>query len=148
MKFISSLFIVLFTSSLLMASSIEVKNQYVRATPPNIPNSAAFMKIINNTSKDISIIGAKSNIAKKVELHTHDMKNGMMRMYQVQKVDVKANSNVMFKPGSFHVMFLGLNQPLKESQNITFTLLLSNGEKVNVTAPVKKVMAGMKHGKM
>jgi len=131
----------------LMASSVMVKKSYVRATPPNIPNSAIFMMVMNKSANDLAIVGAKSDIAKKVQIHTHDMVDGMMKMYQVKKVDLKAKSHVMFKPGGFHVMLLGLNKSLKEGASVDFTLLLSNGEEIKVTAPVKKVMSGMKHGK-
>lgn len=145
MKFKLGLLGLLLSIIHVMAASVMVENAYVRATPPNMPNSAAFMKVMNTTSADLSIVGAKSNAAKKVEIHTHDMVNGIMKMYQVSKVDIKANSHTMFQPGGFHVMFLGLTKGLKEGDHIDFTLVFSNGDEVVVTAPVKKVMAGMNH---
>ncbi len=131
-----------------MASSVMVKDAYVRATPPNMPNSAAFMMVMNKSANNLAIVGAKSDVAKKVEIHTHDMVNGMMKMHQVQKVDVKAKSHTMFSPGAFHVMFIGLNKSLKEGDTVDFTLVLSNNKEIKISAPVKKVMAGMNHGKM
>lgn len=139
----------------LTASSVMVNDAYLRATPPNIPNSAAFMIVMNDSEEDLAIVGASSNVAVKVELHAHDMINGMMRMHQVGNINLNAKSHVLFSPGGFHIMFLGLNKSLKEGDNVNFTLLLSNGKNINVTAPVKKVMAGIKdrksdmhHGKM
>lgn len=125
------------------SANIEIKDAYVRATPPGITNSAAFLSIMNNTKEDISLVKVTSNIAKNVEIHTHDMKDGVMKMYQVAKVDVKANSKTLFKPGSYHVMLLGLHKPLKENQNVDFTFIFSNDEKISITAPVKTVMGGM-----
>lgn len=149
MKFKSLLFL-LATVSTIYASSISVENSYIRATPPSLPNSAAFMDIKNSSNEDISLISASSDIAKAVELHTHDMKDGIMTMYQVEKIDIKANSTTVLKPGGFHVMFIGLNKkPLKEGETIDLTLNFSNNESVKITAPVKKVMSGMmmkKHG--
>ncbi len=138
----------LLTAVSVFASSVMVKDAYVRATPPGMPNSAAFMMVMNKGTSDLAVVSAKSDAAKKVEVHTHDMVNGMMKMYQVDKVDLKANSHTMFKPGGFHVMFLGLNKSLKEGDMVHFSLVLNNGEEIKVMAPVKKVMAGMKHGKM
>lgn len=145
--FKKSLLILLALSATLFASALEVKDSYVRATPPGLPNSAAFMTVVNSTNKDISLISASSKIAKAVELHTHDMKDGVLKMYQVPKIDVKANTSTILKPGGFHVMFIGLNKPLKVGENVDFTLTLSNGESINVTAPIKTVMGGMMHKK-
>lgn len=146
MKLKISLLTLLLGAVSMMASSIMVKDVYVRATPPMMKNSGAFMMVMNKTDKDISIVSAKSDVAKNVELHTHENVNGMMKMYQVEKVDVKANAHVMFKPGGFHVMFLGLSKALKVGDSVDFTLILSNGEEINLTAPVKKAMTGMQHG--
>ncbi len=129
----------------LFASSIEVKDSYVRATPPGLPNSAAFMTVVNTSDKDVAIVKATSKVSKVVELHTHDMKDGVMKMYQVPKIDVAANSETVLKPGGFHIMLIGLYNPLKVGENVELTLELSNGETKTITAPVKTVMGGMKH---
>lgn len=144
---LKSLFLLLASASTIYASSVSVKNAYVRATPPSLPNSAAFMEVHNSSDKDISIISASSDASKVAELHTHDMKDGVMKMYQVPKIDIKANSFTTLKPGGFHVMLIGLKtKPLKEEMNVEINLNLSNGQTIKVFAPVKKVMAGMKMG--
>ena len=135
----------LLSASTLLASTLLVNDAYVRATPPGLPNSAAFMTIKNETSKDINIAKATSKVAKFVELHTHDMKDGVMKMYQVPKITVPKNGNVVLKPGGFHVMLIGLYHPLKKGESVTFTLELENGETKTITAPIKTVMGGMKH---
>jgi len=132
----------------LFASNIEVKDAYVRATPPGLPNSAAFMTIVNESAKKIDIVKVSSTIAKSVELHTHDMKNGVMSMYQVPKVTVPKKGKIVLKPGGFHVMFIGLHKPLQVGNSVVFTLELANGETKTITAPVKSVMGGMNHKKM
>lgn len=132
-----------------LASNIKIEDAYARATPPGLPNSASFMMITNTTNKDISLINAQSNIANAVELHTHDMKDGKMMMYQVPKIDIKANSTTALKPGGFHVMLIGLKQkPLKVGTTVDLKLEFSNGQTINLTLPVKTVMGGMKHKMM
>lgn len=138
----------LLSVSTLFASSIEVQDAYVRATPPGLPNSAAFMTVKNTTSSDIAIVKASSSVADAVELHTHDMKNGVMKMYQVPKIDVDHNSHTMLEPGGYHIMLIGLHNPLKKGETVTLTLELSNGETKTITAPIKSVMGGMKHHNM
>ena len=138
----------LLSASTLLASSIEIEDAYVRATPPGLPNSAAFLTVKNTTSSDIDIIKASSDISKYVELHTHDMKDGVMKMYQVPKITVPENGQIVLKPGGYHVMLIGLNNPLKVGETVIFTLELSNGETKEITAPIKSVMSGMKHHHM
>ena len=139
----------LVSTAALSAATLTVSNGYVRATPPGVPNSAAFMQLKNHAKHDISVMSAHSNVAKKVELHTHDMVNGEMRMYQVKKIDVTANGKTVLQPGGFHIMLLGLHKPLKEGNLVDLTLTLYSGEEIKVKIPVKKVMAGMRmqHGK-
>lgn len=137
-----SLFLILLTLSSFSAN-IEIKDAYARATPPGLPNSATFLTIVNNGSQDVSLISASSSIAKNVELHTHDMKDGVMKMYQVPKIDIKANSKTVLKPGGFHIMLIGLNKALKVGEEVNFTLTFSNNEKISFTAPIKTVMGGM-----
>ncbi len=129
--------------SSVLASSIEVINAYVRETPPSVPNSALFLTIVNNTSKNVSLLEVKSNIAKNIELHTHEMKNHIMKMYQIDKIDIKALSKTILKPGSFHIMLFGLKKRLKVGEDFNFELIFSNGQKILVNAPVKKVINGM-----
>ena len=134
--------------STLLASSIEINDAYVRATPPGLPNSAAFMSIKNTTSQDRTIVNVTSDIAKAVELHTHDMSNGMMIMYQVPKIILAKNSETLFQPSGYHVMFIGLLHPLKIGEKVTFSFEFANGDTKTITAPVKSVMSGMNHSKM
>jgi len=138
------LFASLLLASTLFASSVKVENGYVRATPPSLPNSAAFMELTNETSQDISLLWAKSTASNVVELHTHDMKDGVMMMYQVPKIEIKANSTTVLQPGGFHIMLIDLVQkPLKPNEQVTLTLGFSNGEEQTINVPVKTVMGGM-----
>jgi len=142
------LLLALLSASTLLASGIKVSDAYVRATPPGLPNSAAFMSVSNKTSEDIAIIKASSSVAKVIELHTHDMKDGVMKMYQVPKIVIPKNGQTTLQPGGFHIMLIGLHHPLKKGETATFTLTFDNGETQTITAPIKTVMGGMKHHNM
>jgi copper(I)-binding protein len=139
-------FISVLLSSLLFASSIEISDGYARTSPPTITNSAAFLKISNNTNSDIKLIGAKSSISKYTEIHAHSMEGGVMRMYQVKGIDIEKKSSVTLMPGGYHIMFIGLKNPLKEGQKIDLELNFSNNSKIRVVLPVKRISSmGMHH---
>ncbi len=148
MKRFTAVAAALFAAATLYAQSVTVSDAYVREVPPNMPNSAAFMTLTNATAEAVDLVSAESDAAATVELHEHANVNGMMQMRQIHKITVPANGTALLKPGGLHVMLIGLTRKLKEGENVTVTLNFSNGEKVTLDAPVKKVMAGMmKSGK-
>lgn len=117
---------------------------YARATPPSAVNSAIFMTIENHMGKDRTIISAKSNVAETTELHTVEKQGDIMKMRQVEQITVPAHGEVQLQPGSFHIMLLGVTQPLVEGETTEVTLSYADGETKTLTVPVKKVMSGMK----
>lgn len=131
----------------IFASDITIQDAYVRAVPPNLSNSASFMKIKNDGDKTIYLESAYSNVAQNVELHEHTMSNGMMKMQQVKYIEIPAHSTVELKPGGLHVMLLGLNKKLKPQDKIdAITLNFSDKSSIILKdIPVKSVMMGMKH---
>jgi len=142
-----SLLLSILTLSLLSASSyadgsISVMHPYVRAVAPGHPNSAAFMVLKNTSEQDRSLVTARSNVSKVVELHTHKKEGGMMRMRQVDKIVIKAGSKTVLKPGGLHVMFIGLKQELKTGNKVDLELEFDNGEKIKLSVPIK-IVAGM-----
>ncbi len=128
------------------ANDLTVSEQYVRATPPHAKNSAAFLTITNHSNSDIKLIGAGSNIAKRVELHNHLKQDGMMKMRRVEAVQITANSSTSLQPGGYHIMFLGLNNNLTEGQSVKVKLYFDNGHELNIDAPVKKINSNKNQG--
>ena len=129
------------------AEIFSIENAYVRATPPHSKNSAAFMKIHNNSGLTQKLIAASSDVAERVELHSHIMSDGMMKMRQVDAIEVIANDTAILRPGSFHVMFLGLKSPLVEGASVKIKLYFDNGDEIIIDAPIKKITTQkkMKH---
>ena len=127
-----------------VADQVIVKDPYVRAVPPGQPNSASFMSLHNSDDKDHALVGAESPVAKVVELHTHTMQDGMMRMRPVAKVDLPAGERVSLKPGGLHVMLIGLKQKLVPGEDVPVTLVFEDGSKATLSAPVRKLQMHMK----
>ncbi|MCW8847258.1 MAG: copper chaperone PCu(A)C, partial [Sedimenticola sp.] len=109
------------------AEKVMVSDAYVRAVPPGQPNSASFMVLSNHSAEDLVLVGAESDVAKAVELHSHTMKDGMMRMRQVEKIDLPAGETVQLQPGGLHVMVIGLQQKLVPGEKIDMALVFSDG---------------------
>lgn len=130
------------------ADSVSVSEPYIRAVPPGLPNSASYMVLTNNGDRDLVLKGASSPAAKVVELHTHLMENGMMKMRQVEKIDLPAGQTVALQPGGYHVMMIGLQQQLVPGEQIDLTLQFEDGSELAVKAPVVKLQMKMTKGGM
>lgn len=114
------------------ANDIEIKNVFVRQTPPHAQNSAVFLNIYNNTDKDIALISAQSDISEVTQLHTHLHKNGTMLMQEIPQIIIKAHSNTEFKPGSYHIMLLNLKQPILKDTKININLKFNNNQNIEL----------------
>lgn len=141
---ISAAFIGLLFITQSSAAQIEVENAWTRATAPNAKTGAAYMVLKNNGSTDDKLIGAESDVAKKTQIHTAEMKDGMMNMHRVEFILVPGGGSAELKPGGYHVMMMGLKQPLKEGREVHITLKFENAGEIKVTAPVKKAGKNMK----
>ena len=124
-------------------ADIEIERAYARASIPNVPNSAAFFVIKNNSDKDIAITSANSDVAEKNELHTHIKENKMMKMMKIEKLVVPAKSSLELKSGSDHVMLMGLKKELKVGDEISLELSFSDGDKKSIKVPVKDLASTM-----
>lgn len=125
------------------ADAVSVADPYVRAVPPGQPNSAAFMQLSNQSDADHILVGAESAVAKTVELHTHVMEEGMMKMRRIEKIDLPAGQEVALQPGGLHIMLIGLNQELTPDTQVALTLVFEDGSKSEIQAPVRMLQMQM-----
>ena len=124
-------------------ADVEIDGAYAMASIPNVPNSAAFFVIKNNSDKDIAITSANSDIAEKNELHTHIKENKMIKMMKIEKLVVPAKSSLELKSGGDHVMLMGLKKELKAGDEINLELSFSDGDKKKIKVPVKDLASTM-----
>jgi copper(I)-binding protein len=135
-------------------TALTVVAPYVRLAPPGASATGAFMLIRNSGSTDRKLVKATSPAARTAELHNHINENGVMKMREVQSIDINANGQIELKPGSYHIMLIGMKNPLKEGDTVPITLTFDDGRKKQIAAPVRALQttmpAGMdmKHGEM
>lgn len=97
---------------------------------------AVYMNIANSGAAD-KLLKAETDVAGTVELHTVIEENGMMQMRPVTAIDVPANGSVQLKPGSFHVMLIGVNQELKPGDKITVKLTFEKAGEREIQAEIR-----------
>lgn len=119
-------------------ASFVIKDPYLRSSTPNSKSGAAFMMLSNMTGQDDRLIGARSELDGRIELHTHsEDENGVMRMSEIEGgVPVTAGETHMFKRGGDHLMFMGLTAPLAQGQTVSVTLIFEKAGEVEIVIPV------------
>jgi len=127
--------------------AMHISGQWVRAVPPVSKTTAAFMTIVNKSGQDDALIGAEVEFAGKVEIHNVRKKDGMMEMFKVEEVAIPKGKTATLKPGSFHVMMMGLTSVPTKGETVKVTLVFRNAGKVTVEAEVREGGMGMENGK-
>ena len=131
------------------AYAVNVSDAWARASAGKAKAGGAFMTLTNTSSHDSVVVSASSDVAKRTELHTHIMVDGVMHMRQVKGgIKVPAGKTVMLAPGGLHVMFLGLHAPLKEGTTFDLTLTFDSGRSTTTQVKVMSVSAMKGMGKM
>ncbi|MGY0217782.1 copper chaperone PCu(A)C [Endozoicomonadaceae bacterium StTr2] len=116
------------------SGDVMVEGAWIMAPPG--PNAAGYLKLTNKSDKTLKLVDADSDVAKRVELHTHLHENGVMKMTKMDHVLIDQNQTHAFKQGSDHVMFMGLKQPLKPGEVVVVELKFENHAPVTVKLPV------------
>ncbi|GAB6052315.1 hypothetical protein JCM17960_11350 [Magnetospira thiophila] len=124
------------TAETVKLGDLTIQDSWARASAGMARAGAAFMDIHNAGAED-KLIAAAADVSKVTELHTHIMADGIMRMRQVPDIPVPANGMVSLKPGSFHVMFMGLHAPLEEGQTFPVTLTFEKAGSTTIQVTVK-----------
>ena len=122
---------------------LMVKDVWSRATPAK--NGAVFMTIFNHGDHMDRLVAVESLVSEKAELHTHNMKDGVMRMRRIFAFEVHPGERFAFAPGGNHVMLLGLQKKLVAGETFPLTLVFEKAGKVTVSVAVSKAGA-MEHG--
>ncbi|MDO4906558.1 copper chaperone PCu(A)C [Neisseria sp.] len=119
------------------AAGITVEKPWARATVEGMHMGGAFMNIKNDTRRDDFLIGGSSPVSDKIEVHTHVNDNGVMRMREVEGgIPLKAGQTTELKPGSYHIMFMGLKRPLKQGEKVPVTLKFKRAKPQTINVDV------------
>lgn len=118
------------------AASVLISDGYIMA-PLKGRDIAAGYFIAENQGAAISLVAASTPAATATEIHTHSMTDGVMKMRQVDAVDLPEEGSIVFEPGGFHLMMFGFTQAEGQTE-APVTLTLSTGEEFVVSLPIRE----------
>jgi copper(I)-binding protein len=125
-----------------VSGQIKVVHPWARATAPGATTGVGYMKIINQGATPIRLLGGSTPAATAVEIHAMSMDGGVMRMRPVgEGLVVPARGQIELKPGSIHLMLIGLKHPLVEEDLEPLTLNFDGGVRVNIELYIESMGA-------
>lgn len=122
-----------------LAAQIEISNATVRQPLPGKTLSAGYFSIRNTGTDPIALLAVTSPQFGSVELHAHQMMDGMMQMVEVDKIAVAPGQSVHLQPGGLHLMLFGPTQQLQLGQQVPLQLRWSDGTMQSVSANVTRI---------
>lgn len=134
---VATLSAILASPQAVRAADLVVKDAFARATTGTSPG-AAYLVIEAGPQPD-RLIAAASPRAARVELHTMTMQDNVMRMRELNAIEIPANATTKLAPGGLHLMLMGLTAPLRPGETVPITLTFEKAGprqvEVKVAAP-------------
>ncbi|MGV8951314.1 MAG: copper chaperone PCu(A)C [Cypionkella sp.] len=117
---------------------VHVTDPYARVNGGIGATGAIFLQIENHADVDDRLLDVKSDVAEKVELHTHiATADGVMQMRHVPEgFPITALQGLSLERGGAHIMLMGLKSALKDGDVIPVTLIFEHAGEVQVEVPV------------
>ncbi len=123
--------ILVLVCSTLSAAEVKIVDSWVRAMPPGMGMTAAYLSLKNESETTLFIESISSLAADDCSVHETVTKDGVSRMVEIQKLEIKPMETLEMQPGGIHVMLMKLTKPLIKGEKFPLQLNFSDGSKQN-----------------
>jgi copper(I)-binding protein len=106
---------------------------------PMAGTGAVFMRLVNQGGEADRLIGGTTDVAQTVEIHETVMEGEVMKMQMLAEgLEVPAGGEVLLKPGSYHVMLIGMKRDLNVGDTFTLDLQFEKSGPLSVSPEVRE----------
>ncbi|MGB0495847.1 MAG: copper chaperone PCu(A)C [Kangiellaceae bacterium] len=112
-------------------------NAWVREPIIESDIHAGYFTLVNVSAKDLELVSISSDAYETVEIHEMTHKNGMMKMAEIDSLDISANGKVKLSPGGKHLMLINPSREIKTGGRVELILKFKSGNKQVVDLPIK-----------
>ena len=124
------------------AGSIVVQQPWSRATPGGAKIAVGYLTITNRGREPDRLVGGTFAYAERVELHEMRMDGGVMKMRSLPNgLAIKPGETVKLEPNGYHIMFVGLKEPLKQGDTLKGQLRFEKAGTLDVDVAVQSMGA-------
>jgi len=123
--------------------SVVAQTAWVNAAP--IGDTAVLsMTLTNHDAHPVDIVDVLSSSARTVAIFQHFRDGDTVRTALLRRLAIPGGASSTFAPPGPHIMLAGLQRALREGQHVRVTVILADGQPVDVDAvvrPTTRIMA-------
>ncbi|MFV0431295.1 MAG: copper chaperone PCu(A)C [Alphaproteobacteria bacterium] len=137
-----SCFLFTFSVSASEIPQISADECVIRAAIDGSDRTAAYVNITNNTGSHLELTSVKIDEladADKIELHNMSMENGIMKMQQVDTIQLPQGQTISLRPGGLHIMITELHTLPKAEQSYEMKLIFSDDSEQSCIGEVRNL---------
>lgn len=121
-------------SAAAVKEKVAISGAWVRPSMMGKDMTAAYMKIKVTGTSD-TLLGASVPMSiGMAQVHETVMVDGAMTMREVKQIPIARGATLRLEPGGFHIMLMGLKNPITAGQKIPITLKFKKAGNRKVTA--------------
>lgn len=119
------------------SSTVQVSQAWSRPAPQG-GNGAGYAILTNTGPAADTLVAVSSPVSDRILIHESMIMGGQAMMHaRPGGLPVPAGATVALKPGGWHIMLMGLKQPLKAGDHYPATLTFRKAGKVTVQFSVQ-----------
>jgi copper(I)-binding protein len=120
------------------AADLKISAAWSRATVRGASVGVGFLTIDNTGAAPEKLLGGTTPSAEKVEIHETRSEGGVMTMRALPEgIVIKPGATLVLKPGSYHLMLVGLKAVLLPGEIVHLTLNFAKAGPIAVDLPVE-----------
>lgn len=115
--------------------TLKIEKVWARATPASAKAGVGYVMITNLGREPDRLVGARTPIADGAQLHVTRETDGSIEMQPLETgIEITPGSRAVLRPGAGqpHIMFVGLNGPIKAGKPFKVTLEFEKAGPVEV----------------
>ena len=129
------------------AAHVAADNVWARASVQGQQATGAFMQL--TAQEPLRLVGAQTSAAAAAEIHEMKMDGDVMRMRQIEGLDLPQGVPVQLKPGGYHLMLQQLQAPLHAGTQVPLTLVFEDAagkvSRLHLQVPVQRTAPTGEH---
>jgi copper(I)-binding protein len=119
------------------ASDIMVMDAKAPASlTPSAKTAAIYMVLMNHGMETDVLKGVSTPAADHASAHQTIDDNGVMKMREIEKLELNPHDTVTFAPGGNHIMLMGLKAPLKAGDTLPLVMTFAKAGEVKIDVQV------------
>lgn len=117
-------------------SALAIRNAWIGFLPGDRP-SGGFFVLDNNSDREQTLVAVSSDAFDDVSMHRTVDRGEAVSMTPVASLNVPAQGQVKFAPGSYHLMLIGPQRALQLGDQVAVQFRFASGEETTVPFSIK-----------